>query len=285
MKSKILYNPNRKEMEKAYLRGEPVNRIAKRYGVDSQCLYRHFKTNKSGLSRQMVTAMKMHDSTEASNILNLFTERIEGLIEKLELAVTDTEQTKDYQTMIQATKELRSCFESQVKMLITAGDQGITTENDKLYEEQQSREEYQEMLKLLTTQELKQLEWISHKMRGDAPEGLPDPNKKELLVEDIEPISNTKLRRTKYKPADAVIQPDKTEIVPEQEPKQTIPVRVPDPKETITKSGSRVPRFKLSRRIEEQNRERASIGGGMGGSSIPFSRDEPGEMFDREYSE
>ena len=52
-----------------------------------------------------------------------------------------------------------------------------------------------------------------------------------------------------------------------------------------SKGGTRLQRFLLGRRIDEQNREQHSIGGRQGGESLPFSND-PGpiqETTDRQY--
>lgn len=57
---------------------------------------------------------------------------------------------------------------------------------------------------------------------------------------------------------------------------------VPDVVE-IPSSGSKVPRYKLGRKIQRQRDERNALGGSLGGGTIPFSGDEPGGMFDREY--
>lgn len=55
---------------------------------------------------------------------------------------------------------------------------------------------------------------------------------------------------------------------------------------TIPGGRSKVPRYLLGKRIQEQRDERNALGGALGGGSIPFCGDEPdGEMFPREYED
>lgn len=210
MKSKIVSNPNRKQAEKLYLQGVPILKIAKDLNLPYQPLYRHLTDlNKSGISRQLKTAYDLQENEEGRNILNVFSNRIESLVSTLEEVIDVLRLDEDYKkaapVLIPAIKELRSCYESLLKFEITAKEQGAPTEQNKLFQEQQEAEEHRERLKLLTTQELKQLEWISYKMNNiPMPEGLPDPNKETFIKgvepesEDIEPVSKDKpFKRTK----------------------------------------------------------------------------------------
>ena len=210
MKSKIISNPNRKAMEVAYLGGEPVNKIAKRYGVSEQALYRHLKIKKSGMSRQIVTAMKMQGSAEASDLLNEFSNRIEGLVITLETALSETEEDKNYPVMIMAAKELRSCYESILRAAATVqGQTGTTNEQDRAYWEQKLREENEEplheMLKVLSPDEYELYNQLNSKMLD------LDPNKvmklkEKFLFEDVTPLedkpesSDSKTLKEKDKP-------------------------------------------------------------------------------------
>ena len=142
--SKITNHPNRKDMEKEYLQGKSIHSLAKQYQVDYQCLYRHLNSNRSGLSRQMAKSYELQSNTEGSELLEIFTTRIESLIEKLE-TVIDAMEGKDYPTMVSAVKELRQCLESQVKMLMTGRDAGIVSADDQQYQKQQETAEYQKL--------------------------------------------------------------------------------------------------------------------------------------------
>jgi len=306
--SHITSHPARKEMEKLYLTGQSVHSIAKQFQVDYQCLYRHLTSNVSGLTRQMSKAMEMKSDSEGSELLDLFTGRMEQLIEKLDSAIDDTKQDKDYVVMVSAIHELRQVYESQAKFVMISRQSGLPTEENKQFEKQQAENEYREQIKVLSREELKVLCYLQEKVQG-----LPTSETGNIIpskpvdedgwsedglvlgwvlpdnVEDVEPIEEDNVPLTKEPRLKRTKPPLKQDIEVEEE--QSIPVLentdIPAPQSTSIPSGrgSKLNRFKLGRAIRQQQDEQHGIGGSQGGASLPFSQD-PGpiqERTDRQY--
>jgi len=293
MKSKIVSNPNRKQAERLFLAGTPILKIAKDLNLPYQPLYRHLTDlNKSGISRQLKKAFDLRDSAEASDILNEFTERIEGLISKLEVATNDTEASQDYVVMIASIKELRSCYESLLKFEITKEQNPAINQSDELYWRQKFREEDQELLgemfDMLSPDEMELYKQLNMKMTSRNPD-MKIQLKEKFQFEDIEDIqdteeSNTDIPVAKDKRFKRTTKPLQQEIKAEQEPQETIPV--PAAIEIPGGRGSRLSRHLIGRKVYDRQDEQHGIGGSQGGgASLPYSNDPDPiqETTDREY--
>lgn len=219
--STIVGHPHKQAMERQYLQGQAVDVIAKQYGVDYQCLYRHLTTNKSGMSRQMSQAMQTKANAEGSEMLQLFVDRVEGLITKLDDAIEDTEG-KDYQVMVAAIHELRQCLESQFKMWFTGQQQGITPVYDQTLQDALVQQEFDESLTILTDRELEQLRHISDKLKNrgisdaiileEAPKHLPLRTRTRKPGISEQPVNNNAGEQQEMPTNNQVVKP-----IPDQE--------------------------------------------------------------------
>jgi len=317
-KSKIASHPQRREMEKAFLSGQSVTSIAIQYKVDPQCLGRHLKSNRSGLSRQMAKSYELKSNAEGSEMLQLFVDRLEGLTTNLNEIIIES-QGKDNPTTVSAIRELRNVIQSQFTMLAAGKQAGIVSVEDEQYQDEEKQKKLHNRLQKFTNEE--------RHVFGDLVEKswdmLPDNNRVIIPAKPVDKdglqvaydlklawvafdsvndnnkpeTSDTILLKEKDNSLDAVKTPDKTEIQPdvkhiqpEQEETEQKPMIRTKP---ANGRSPRLARHLIGRKIVDRQQQGEAIGGSLlrpGGLPLPGGENDnagndDNPFGDREYAD
>lgn len=105
----ICPNPKIKAMEKAYVRGEPVRKIAKRFKVSAPSLRRHLL---KCMKRRVQSALVRHEVKVGQTHLDRFAE----LVADAQRIKAACEKQGDFRSAISAIRELTRIIELEAKM-------------------------------------------------------------------------------------------------------------------------------------------------------------------------
>ena len=177
-KCSICKHSNKLEMEREYMRGQPVLQIANSYDVSQSSLQNHLNHH---LSRQLVQAYDQKRLSESENIIG----EVEELLRRTKRILTEAEDEGKYNLALSAIREARGSYELLSKIayaLHQARTQELELEQarqaqDKSTTDQQSRE----LLQVLDEDELKIYERLTRKIRTQNPDLKALPNKNRPL--------------------------------------------------------------------------------------------------------
>lgn len=227
-KCSICKSPNKLEMERAYMQGQPKSEIAKTYSVPYHSLDAHLNNH---LSRQLVQAYEKKQLSESENIIG----EVEELLRRTKRILTEAEQDGKYSLALSAIREARGSYELLSKIAY-ALHQARTQE----LELEQARQEYnksttdqqsRELLQVLDEDELKIYERLTRKIRTQNPDLKALPNKNRPLPDidayltndgnwEIQDRPQPERKRTSQPDSD---QETEAEVEPEPE-SETVPM-------------------------------------------------------------
>jgi hypothetical protein len=102
-------HPERGEIDRLLVGGEPYRSIAKQFSLSESAVYRH----KSHLSGTLIKAKEAEQVTQADNLLD----QIRDLQKKALSILSKAEAAKDYRAATGAIREARGCLELLAKLL------------------------------------------------------------------------------------------------------------------------------------------------------------------------
>ena len=305
-KCPICSSINKLDIEKQYLQGISIAKLAKDYNVSYHSLYEHCKSH---ISRQLLQSWKKKDAMQSLNLMDEFGTLIQGVKQMIE----DFKSGKKHGLTLKAIDTLIRlygvmCQFASVFYQSQADDQVNNREVIEQEIEEQQTAEIHEHLK-----NLNEIEYYIYKhlnMSMLSPGGytfIPKDCTPAELFEIIKgcfpddckftdeklPDGKPVFKRTKFKKdIDTHSEPDSSlgnvtasQNSDKEQEKETKAMRPGVIEPTIIPGGGRrtkLDRHLLSRRIEHGRKVDDNRGGGV---SIPFSRQEPdASPFDREYA-
>ena len=100
---KICKNKQVKDIDKAIISGETLQKIADRFDLHPSTISRH----KNHIADKITKASIICDAQEGANVL----QKVSGLLKKAHDLLDTAEQSGDIRTAIQAVRETRGCLE------------------------------------------------------------------------------------------------------------------------------------------------------------------------------
>jgi hypothetical protein len=160
-KCQICMSPNKLDMERAYMAGQPVLKIAQTYNVSASSLDNHVKNH---LSRQLVQAYQQKEISESMDILG----GIDDLLKKTRKILTQAEEQKKHGLALSAIREARGSYELLSKIAYAMHQAKIAElEAEQMkasHDSLDGQEDLAKRLKVLTSDELKVLGRIQYKV-------------------------------------------------------------------------------------------------------------------------
>jgi len=286
MKCKICSHPNKLQLEKQYIQGIAVAKIARENGLSENSTRNHMQNH---ISRQMMTSSKTQQVVASMELLT----DIEELVNRTKTILAHAEDKKQYGLALGAIREVRGSYELLAKIswaLHQARLSELEIERAKQREpDPEQAKVLNEMLDVLSPDEYDLYSQLNAKMLNKDPDIVIKINEKFEDIEDVQHTeeSNDIIPTEEKKSFKRSKPPLKQEIKAEEEPDNTIPV--PAAIEIPGGRGSRLSRHLIGRKVYEKQDEQRGIGGRQGGESLPYSNDpkptEQGGTFERTYKD
>ena len=111
-KCTICNHPNREEIDRQLISGEPYRSVAKRFEASESAIYRHI----DHIPASMVKAQEADEIARADSLLDL----VESLRKKAVRILEEAEKSGDLKTALLGIREARGCLELLAKIAATA---------------------------------------------------------------------------------------------------------------------------------------------------------------------